>query len=92
MSTFGDRMRAAMTDETIEPPAGNYKKRLVKGEAFSSKDDREFAKVTLEITEGDLKGSLFEHFMCFQPDGVAQMNSNACAAYGVDWTKVSGKH
>ena len=87
--SFGDAVRKAMDNDLIEPPKGHYKTRLDKGEAFESKDGRQFAKVTLEITDGDLKGARFEHFMGFQPDGIAQMNGNACAAYGVDWTQVS---
>src|ERR1041385_6710397 len=28
------------------------------------------------------------HFMGFYPEGIAQMNGNACAIYGVNWGEV----
>lgn len=87
--SFGDEVRKAMDSELIEPPRGPYKTKLVDASAFESKDGRQFAKVTHEITDGDLAGSQFEHFMGFQPKGIAEMNGNACAAYGVDWTQVN---
>jgi len=91
--SFGDAVRKAMDSETIEPPKGPYKTRLVEAEAFEYNDKktgdrRQAAKVILEIIDGDLKGSRFLHFMGFYPEGIAEMNGNACAAYGVDWTQV----
>src|ERR1041384_1898946 len=86
--SFGEQVRKAMDSELIEPPRGTYKVRLDEGEAFSGKDGREWAKVILEITEGEHQGSRFQHFMGFQPPGIAEMNGNACAAYGVNWTDV----
>jgi hypothetical protein len=88
MTSFGDAVRKAMDSELIEPPKGPYKVRLDEGSAFKGKDGREWAKVILEITEGDHAGERFQHFMGFQPPGIAEMNGNACAAYGVDWSQV----
>jgi len=91
--TFGDAVRKAMDSELIEPPRGNYKTRLDEAGAFEyndkkTGDPRTAAKVTHEITEGDHQGERFLHFMGFYPDGIAQMNGNACAIYGVDWAQV----
>ena len=91
--SFGEFVRNAMDNELIEPPRGSYKTRLVEGGAFEYKDKktgdpRMAAKVTHEILEGEHRGSRFEHFMAFYPAGIAEMNGNACAAYGVNWTEV----
>ena len=86
--SFGDSMRKAMDSELIEPPRGSYKTKVDEASAFEGKDGRQWAKVILEITEGDLAGERFQHFMGFQPDSIKQMNGNACAAYGVDWSQV----
>lgn len=86
--SFGEAMRKAMDSELIEPPKGTYKTRLDEASAFEGKDGRQWAKVTHVITEGDLAGERFQHFMGFQPESIKQMNGNACAAYGVDWTAV----
>lgn len=86
---FGDAVRKAMDSELIEPPKGSYKTKLDEASAFEGKDGRQWAKVILEITDGDFKGERFQHFMGFQPEGIAQMNGNACAAYGVNWAEVS---
>ena len=86
--SFGDSMRKAMDSELIEPPRGSYKTKVDEASAFEGKDGRQWAKVILQITDGDLAGERFQHFMGFQPDSIKQMNGNACAAYGVDWTRV----
>jgi hypothetical protein len=86
--SFGDSIRKAMDSDLIEPPKGPYKVKLDDASAFEGKDGRQWAKVILEITAGDLAGERFQHFMGFQPEGIAQMSGNACAAYGVDWTQV----
>lgn len=87
--SFGDSIRKAMDSELIEPPKGQYKVRLGDASAFESKDGREFAKVILEITEGDLTGCRFQHFMGFGNEIARQINGEALAAYGVDMATVN---
>ena len=86
--SFGESLRKAMDSETIEPPPGPYKVRLDEASAFEAKDGREFAKVILEITDGKLTGSRFQHFMGFQNEIARSINGEALAAYGVDMTSV----
>jgi hypothetical protein len=86
--SFGDSMRKAMDSELIEPPRGKYNTWLEEASAFEGKDGRQWAKVILQIIDGDHAGERFQHFMGFQPDSIKQMNGNACAAYGVDWAQV----
>jgi len=87
--SFGDSLRKAMDSEIIEPPKNTYKVRLYDASAFTSKAGDEYAKVTLEIIDGDLKGSRFEHFMGFKNEIAKQINGEALATYGVDLTKVN---
>lgn len=87
--SFGDAVRKAMDSELIEPPKGQYKVKLDEASAFESKDGREFAKVILQITEGDFAGERFQHFMGFANDIARQVNGEALAAYGVNMTEVN---
>lgn len=87
--SFGDSLRKAMDSELIEPPKGQYKARLAEASAFESKAGDEYAKVILEITEGDLAGARFQHFMGFKNEIAKQINGEALASYGVNWTEVN---
>ena len=86
---FGDSIRKSMDNELIEPPAGQYTAKVDEASAFESKAGDEYAKVILEITEGDHQGARFQHFMGFKNEIAKQINGEALATYGVDWTKVT---
>jgi len=81
--SFGDTWKNA-GNENIEPPAGNYKVRIgANSNAFTSKAGDDYAKVSLEVTDGDLKGATFEHFMGFKNEVGARINREALLAYGL---------
>lgn len=92
--SFGDAVRKAMDTDLLDNrdpealPAGNYKATVDAATAFSSRAGDDYAKVTLEITEGPVEGR-FEHFMGFGSPAQEQINGNALAMYGVDWTRVN---
>jgi hypothetical protein len=81
--TFGETWQNA-ANEVIEPPRGTYQTRIVGGNAFTSKAGDDYAKIDLEITEGDLKGSRFEHFMGFKHEVGARINREALLTYGLE--------
>lgn len=81
--SFGDELRKAVDNELIEPPKGSYKVKLDEGSAFTSRAGDEYAKVILEITEGEHQGERFQHFMGFANPVAKQINAEALAAYGV---------
>jgi hypothetical protein len=82
--SFGDTWKAA-ANELIEPPRGNYKVRIDRGgSAFTSNKGDDCCKLNLEIIEGDLAGSKFEHFMWFGHEVGARINREALLAYGLE--------
>src|SRR3954452_12657674 len=91
--SFGDSIRKAMDSDLLDNrdpealPAGRYKVRIDSASAFSSRAGDDYAKVTHEILEGPVEGR-FEHFMGFNSPMQEQINGEALAAYGVDWTRV----
>jgi len=86
--SFGDELRKAMDNETIEPPKGPYKARLDEASAFTGKQDKEYAKVTLLITAGEHEGARFEHWMRFGSPQAKAMSAEALAAYGVNLSEI----
>lgn len=81
--SFEDAWKNA-ANELIEPPAGTYKVRIgPSSNAFTSKAGDDYAKIALEITDGDLRGATFEHFMGFKNEVGARINREALLAYGL---------
>jgi len=80
--SFGDAWRNA-ANEKIEPPKGTYKTEVVGGNAFTSRDGDDYCKLDLRITEGELEGAQFEHFMGFKHEVGARINREALLAYGI---------
>jgi len=82
--SFGDTWKNAAND-IIEPPRGTYKVVIAPGgNAFTSQKGDDCCKLNLEITEGELKGSKFEHFMWFGHEVGARINREALLAYGLE--------
>jgi hypothetical protein len=86
--SFGESLRKAAGQEYIEPPNGKYTVKIDQGSAFKSQKGEEFAKVILEITEGDHAGGFMQHFMGFNNEVAKQINAEALASYGVQLTDV----
>ena len=61
--SFADAWREAGTaDDDFDPADGSYHVKIVDTGAFSGRDGREWAKVTLQIIGGEAAGRRFDHF------------------------------
>ena len=75
--------RAGEPADDFDPPDGPHKVRVFDGGAWTTNDGREFAKATLEITEGEHKGRRFDDFMNFNNDVGARRARENLSLYGV---------
>jgi len=87
MSSFGDSLRNARSGEFIEPPAGKYDVRVVKGDARETSSGP-VAEVILEITDGPHQGGQIKHLMFFNHPVGTEINTEALVSYGVDLDKI----
>jgi hypothetical protein len=80
--SFSEAWKNAGAEE-IEPPAGTYKVRIVRGAANLSNAGDPKANVILEITDGELAGSHIDHFMWFAHPVSARISKEALITYGL---------
>jgi hypothetical protein len=91
--SFGDAVRKSMDSDLLDNrdpealPKGRYKVTIDGGSAFTSRAGDDYAKVVLAINEGPVEGR-FEHFMGFGSAMQEQINGEALAAYGINWTEI----
>jgi len=83
MSGFADMWRQA-GEEDWEPSPGAYKVRVIDASAFVSRAGTEFAKCTLQVTDGDAKGNSWDHLMGFGSPVAARISHGNLAMYGLD--------
>lgn len=80
--SFGEMWKNADAEE-IEPPAGTYKVKIVRGEARLSNAGDPKANVILEIADGDLAGAHIDHFMWLAHPISARISKEALITYGL---------
>jgi hypothetical protein len=84
MSSFQETWtKAGEEPDDFEPPAGQYKVKIVDGSAFTSRAGDDYAKVILQILGGEFAGRQFQHFMGFKHEVGARINREALLAYGL---------
>lgn len=64
MGSYGDAWNRAGQDgdEDFDPPTGSYEVIIRSVDLFSGQDGREWCKILYEITDGDLRGRVFQDF------------------------------
>lgn len=82
MSDFKQIWDEASAEE-IEPPAGTYKVKIIRGEAKLSNAGDPKTNVILEILDGELAGSHVDHFMWFAHPVSARISKEALITYGL---------
>ena len=94
--SFGDAVRKAMDTGLLDNkdpeqvPAGRYSVRLAGGRAGVAKsNDKEYAVVVFEILSGPTEGTFEGYFGLGSPMQM-DINGNALAGLGVNWTEVAG--
>jgi hypothetical protein len=87
MSSFGDMLRAAGSNDLIEPPKGKYDVKIADGTANDTKIGPRVG-ITLEILAGEHQGARFEHAMFFNHPVGTEINKEALVSYGVDLNKI----
>jgi len=89
---YGEQMLKAMESrDGIEPPRGKYNVEVVEASAFTYQKDgeeREAAATVLKITDGELAGENFRHFMGLSHPVGKEISANTLAAYGINWTAI----
>jgi len=71
------------SSEEIEPPAGTYKVKIIRGNASLSNAGDPKANVILEIADGELTGSHVDHFMWFAHPVSARISKEQLITYGL---------
>jgi len=82
MSDFKQIWDEASAEE-IEPPAGTYKVKIIRGEAKLSNAGDPKANVILEILDGELAGSHVDHFMWLAHPVSARISKEQLITYGL---------
>ena len=88
MSLANRLKRAREAGETIDPPDGRWNVQITDASAFAGNDGREWAKLTLKITNPghQLAGAQFEHFHNLNNEVGLRLFEEAILTYGVPAT------
>lgn len=75
-------------NDDFDPPDGHYQVEIQDASAFTGQDGREWAKVVLQVTDGEHKGRIFDHFMNLNHPVGLQFAQEALVGYGIDTEEV----
>ena len=84
----GHRMGYFSNSEEFEPDDGAYAVQIIDASAFAGQDGREWAKVVLQVVDGEHEGKQFDHFMNLNNPFGLQISQEALVGYGLDVEEV----